>query len=137
MQPPKRAIATKKAPAAPEKKPEPKVEPKVEAAPPPPPPEPVKPKIRPHEPIKKMTGKEATAQFDQKLLQSFKDAFEVMDDNKDGILDKKDLKFMFGSVGQAVEDADIEAMLKEYAGPINFEVFVKMFGERYSCNSHF
>lgn len=132
FQPPKRTV-TKKTPAPPApKKEEPKAEPAAAAAPPPPP-EPVKPKIAPHVPNKKKTGKDAAAIFDQKLLQSFKDAFEVMDDNKDGIVDKKDLKNMFGSVGQAITDEEIDDMLKEFDGPINFENFVVMFGERYSC----
>lgn len=129
--PPKRTV-TKKAPPAPEKKPELKPEPKNETLPSPPL-EPTKPKILQHAPIKKKTGKDATAIFDQKLLQAFKDAFEVIDANKDGIIDKKDLKNVYESVGQAVTDDEIDDMLKECDGPLDFDKFVIMFGERYSC----
>uniref|UniRef100_A0A0N5AM83 EF-hand domain-containing protein n=1 Tax=Syphacia muris TaxID=451379 RepID=A0A0N5AM83_9BILA len=128
--PPKRTV-TKKAPATPEKKAEAKAEPKAEA--PAPPPEPVKPKIKAHVPLKKKTGKDAVAIFDQKLIQSLKDAFEVMDDNHDGVIDKKDLQTMYGTIGQAVTEEEIDTMLKESEGPLNFDNFVQMFAERYSC----
>ncbi|VDK30229.1 unnamed protein product [Gongylonema pulchrum] len=78
---------------------------------------------------KKKSGSEA-AQFDQKTIQEFKEAFGIMDQNKDGIIDKQDLKDLYAMMGQIASDAQIEAMIKEAPGPINFTVFLTLFGER-------
>ncbi|VDM97428.1 unnamed protein product [Thelazia callipaeda] len=78
---------------------------------------------------KKKSGSEAV-QFDQKTIQEFKEAFGIMDQNKDGIIDKQDLKDLYAMMGQIASDAQIEAMIKEAPGPINFTVFLTLFGER-------
>ncbi|CAB3399238.1 unnamed protein product [Caenorhabditis bovis] len=78
---------------------------------------------------KKRTASEAT-QFDQKTIQEFKEAFGIMDQNKDGVIDKNDLKDLYASMGQIASDSQIDAMIKEAPGPINFTVFLTLFGER-------
>uniref|UniRef100_A0A914R5D6 EF-hand domain-containing protein n=1 Tax=Parascaris equorum TaxID=6256 RepID=A0A914R5D6_PAREQ len=85
---------------------------------------------------KKRSGSEA-AQFDQKTIQEFKEAFGIMDQNKDGIIDKNDLKDLYASMGQIASDAQIDAMIKEAPGPINFTVFLTLFGERLTGSSSF
>lgn len=78
---------------------------------------------------KKRSGSEAQ-QFDQKTIQEFKEAFGIMDQNKDGIIDKGDLKDLYAMMGQIASDSQIDAMIKEAPGPINFTVFLTLFGER-------
>jgi Ca2+-binding EF-hand superfamily protein len=78
---------------------------------------------------KKRSGSEA-AQFDQRTIQEFKEAFGIMDQNKDGIIDKGDLKDLYAMMGQIASDKQIEEMIKEAPGPINFTVFLTLFGER-------
>ncbi|PIO77619.1 EF hand [Teladorsagia circumcincta] len=68
---------------------------------------------------KKRSGSEA-AQFDQKTINEFKEAFGIMDQNKDGIIDKNDLKDLYATMGQIASDKQIEDMIKEAPGPINF-----------------
>lgn len=53
-----------------------------------------------------------------------------MDQNKDGIIDKSDLKDLYATIGSIASDSQIDAMLKEAPGPINFTVFLTLFGER-------
>jgi len=53
-----------------------------------------------------------------------------MDQNKDGIIDKGDLKDLYAAMGSIASDSQIDAMLKEAPGPINFTVFLTLFGER-------
>jgi len=53
-----------------------------------------------------------------------------MDQNKDGIIDKADLKDLYAMIGSIASDSTIDAMLKEAPGPINFTVFLTLFGER-------
>ncbi|KAI1732030.1 myosin regulatory light chain 1 [Ditylenchus destructor] len=79
--------------------------------------------------VKKRTGSEA-AQFDQKTIQEFKEAFGIMDQDKDGIIDKNDLKNLYAMIGTVAGDSQIDNMLKEAPGPINFTVFLTLFGER-------
>ncbi|VDL72887.1 unnamed protein product [Nippostrongylus brasiliensis] len=78
---------------------------------------------------KARSGSEA-AQFDQKTINEFKEAFGIMDQNKDGIIDKGDLKDLYATMGQIASDKQIEDMIKEAPGPINFTVFLTLFGER-------
>jgi len=78
---------------------------------------------------KSRTGSEAST-FDQKTIQEFKEAFSIMDQNKDGIIDKSDLRDLYAAIGSIASDSQIDNMLKEAPGPINFTVFLTLFGER-------
>ncbi|KHJ43028.1 EF hand [Trichuris suis] len=66
--------------------------------------------------------------FDNKTVQEFKEAFGIMDQNKDGIICKNDLKDLYASLGQIASDSQLEEMIKEAPGPINFTTFLTLFG---------
>nr|XP_032655144.1 myosin regulatory light chain 2, skeletal muscle isoform [Chelonoidis abingdonii] len=69
--------------------------------------------------------------FDQTQIQEFKEAFTVIDQNRDGIIDKEDLRDTFAAMGRLnVKNEELDAMIKEASGPINFTVFLTMFGEK-------
>ncbi|XP_017176539.1 myosin regulatory light chain 10 isoform X1 [Mus musculus] len=69
--------------------------------------------------------------FDQSQIQEFKEAFTIMDQNRDGFIDKEDLRDTFAALGRInVKNEELEAMVKEAPGPINFTVFLTMFGEK-------
>lgn len=70
------------------------------------------------------------AMFDQGQIQEFKEAFNMIDQNHDGFICKEDLHDMLASLGQDPTDAYLEAMVGEAAGPINFTMFLTMFGEK-------
>ncbi|XP_019513623.1 PREDICTED: myosin light chain 5 isoform X3 [Hipposideros armiger] len=71
--------------------------------------------------------------FEQTQIQEFKEAFTLMDQNRDGFIDKEDLKDTYASLGKInVKDEELDAMLKEATGPINFTMFLNMFGEKLS-----
>lgn len=57
-----------------------------------------------------------------------------MDQNKDGIIDKQDLKDLYAMTGQIASDSQIDSMIKEAPGPINFTVFLTLFGEKLTGN---
>uniref|UniRef100_H9GTS2 Myosin light chain 11 n=1 Tax=Anolis carolinensis TaxID=28377 RepID=H9GTS2_ANOCA len=58
-------------------------------------------------------------------------AFTVIDQNRDGIIDKEDLRDTFAAMGRLnVKNEELDAMIKEASGPINFTVFLTMFGEK-------
>ncbi|XP_059358866.1 myosin regulatory light chain 2, ventricular/cardiac muscle isoform-like [Carassius carassius] len=69
--------------------------------------------------------------FEQTQIQEFKEAFTIMDQNRDGFIDKNDLRDTFAALGRLnVKQEELEEMLKEAPGPINFTVFLTMFGEK-------
>uniref|UniRef100_A0A3B1JIQ7 Myosin light chain 5 n=2 Tax=Astyanax mexicanus TaxID=7994 RepID=A0A3B1JIQ7_ASTMX len=69
--------------------------------------------------------------FEQTQIQEFKEAFTLIDQNRDGFIDKEDLKDTYASLGKLnVKDNELEDMLKEASGPINFTMFLNLFGEK-------
>ncbi|XP_030055466.1 myosin regulatory light chain 2, atrial isoform [Microcaecilia unicolor] len=69
--------------------------------------------------------------FEQSQIQEFKEAFSCIDQNRDGIITKSDLKETYAQLGKMnVKDEELEEMLKEGKGPINFTVFLTLFGEK-------
>lgn len=70
------------------------------------------------------------AMFDQSQIQEFKEAFNMIDQNRDGFIDGPDLKDMFASLGKDVEDDYVEDMLNDANGAINFTMFLTLFGEK-------
>ncbi|KAM6232289.1 myosin regulatory light chain 2, atrial isoform [Spheniscus humboldti] len=69
--------------------------------------------------------------FEQSQIQEFKEAFSCIDQNRDGIITKADLKETYSQLGKTnVSDNELEEMLKEGKGPINFTVFLTLFGEK-------
>ncbi|KAK1879793.1 Myosin regulatory light chain 2 smooth muscle minor isoform [Dissostichus eleginoides] len=70
------------------------------------------------------------AMFDQSQIQEFKEAFNMIDQNRDGFIDKEDLHDMLASLGKNPTDEYLEEMMNEAPGPINFTMFLTMFGEK-------
>uniref|UniRef100_A0A3P8UDY6 Myosin light chain 5 n=1 Tax=Amphiprion percula TaxID=161767 RepID=A0A3P8UDY6_AMPPE len=69
--------------------------------------------------------------FEQTQIQEFKEAFTLIDQNRDGFIDQEDLKDTYASLGKLnVKDGELEEMLKEASGPINFTMFLNLFGEK-------
>ena len=82
----------------------------------------------------KKRGQRATsnifAMFDQAQIQEFKEAFNVIDSNRDGFIDNEDLKDMLASLGQEPSDKVVDQMMSEAPGPLNFTMFLTLFGEK-------
>ncbi|KHN88395.1 putative myosin regulatory light chain [Toxocara canis] len=70
------------------------------------------------------------AMFDQAQIQEFKEAFNMIDQNRDGFIDVQDLQDMFASLGKEVKEDFLEKMVSEAPGPINFTMFLTLFGEK-------
>ncbi|XP_071143138.1 myosin regulatory light chain 2, smooth muscle minor isoform-like [Mytilus edulis] len=70
------------------------------------------------------------AMFDQTQIQEFKEAFNMIDQNRDGYIDKDDLLDMMTSLGKDPPNEYLEKMIKEAPGPINFTMFLTLFGEK-------
>ncbi|XP_021350834.1 myosin regulatory light chain B, smooth adductor muscle isoform X4 [Mizuhopecten yessoensis] len=68
----------------------------------------------------------------QKQIQEMKEAFTMIDQNRDGFIDINDLKEMFSSLGRTPDDKELTAMLKEAPGPLNFTMFLSIFSDKLS-----
>ncbi|KAI3383830.1 hypothetical protein SNEBB_010248 [Seison nebaliae] len=70
------------------------------------------------------------AMFDQAQIQEFKEAFNMIDQDRDGLISKEDLRDMLASLGKEVSDEYLEEMIAEAKGSINFTMFLTLFGEK-------
>uniref|UniRef100_A0A2R9A7H3 EF-hand domain-containing protein n=1 Tax=Pan paniscus TaxID=9597 RepID=A0A2R9A7H3_PANPA len=70
------------------------------------------------------------AMFDQSQIQEFKEAFNMIDQNRDGFINKEDLHDMLVSLGKNPTDAYLDAIMNEAPGPIDFTMFLTIFGEK-------
>jgi len=68
--------------------------------------------------------------FTQNQVAEFKEAFGFIDQDKDGILSKNDIRATFDQMGRLTSDKELEEMLSEASGPINFTMFLTIFGSR-------
>jgi len=65
--------------------------------------------------------------FDDATLEVYKECFKLMDIDKDGVINKSDLRAAFDNVGRLVMDDELNLMLKEVGGPCNYDNMIKMF----------
>merc|ERR1712193_369546 len=68
--------------------------------------------------------------FTQTQIQEFKEAFNMIDQNRDGFISQEDLGGMFSSMGKDHPADYLEAMIKEASADINFTTFLTLFGEK-------
>lgn len=78
----------------------------------------------------KRQGSSVFSVFSQKQVAEFKEAFQLMDHDKDGIIGKNDLRATFDSLGKLASDKELDAMLSEAPGPINFTQLLSLFANR-------
>ncbi|CAG0922763.1 unnamed protein product [Notodromas monacha] len=109
--------------------------PAPEPAPPPPAEEPKKASTRGSRKQAKRTGSNVFSMFSQKQVAEFKEGFQLMDADKDGILGKSDLRSAHDIVGRMCSEKELDEMLSDAPGPINFTTLLTMFGERMSGGS--
>ena len=68
--------------------------------------------------------------FSQRQIQEFKEAFGIMDCDKNGLLSEDDLVSAFAAVGKSISSGDASNMLSESPGPVNFTQMVTLFAEK-------
>ena len=69
----------------------------------------------------------AAEHFDDATLETYKECFRLMDIDKDGTINKTDLRAAFDNVGRLVMDDEINGMLSEVGGPCTYDNMIKMF----------
>lgn len=70
------------------------------------------------------------ALFKQSQIQEFKEAFAFMDADRDGIIIKEDLGNMYSTLGREPDSKQLDEMIAECPGQLNFTAFLTLFGEK-------
>merc|ERR1712088_758077 len=68
--------------------------------------------------------------FSEEQIQMYKDCFKLMDINKDGQLDKNDLRGAFDNVGVLMSESELDGLLGEISGPCTCDNMIEMFQEK-------
>merc|ERR1711872_907660 len=84
---------------------------------------------------KKGGGSNVFDMFTQKQVAEFKEGFQIMDRDRDGVIDKADLRGTFDEIGRMCAEAELDEMLADAPGPINFTTLLHMFASRSSGES--
>merc|ERR1712121_345562 len=79
-------------------------------------------------------GKGQNDGFSEEQLQMYKDCFKLMDINKDGVLDKNDLRGAFDNVGVLMTESELDELLGEVSGPCTYDNMVKLFQDKMAGN---
>jgi len=80
----------------------------------------------------KKSGSNVFSMFSQKQVAEFKEGFAMMDADKDGVLSKNDLRHTHDIIGRICQEKELDAMLNDAPGPINFTMLISMFADRMS-----
>jgi len=70
------------------------------------------------------------ALFNQGQIQEFKEAFQMMDLDRDGVLNAEDLCGIWQQTGREADPKVVDEMIKESPGQLNFTHFLNLFGEK-------
>merc|ERR1712106_1166982 len=73
---------------------------------------------------------EGNGGFSEDQIQMYKDCFKLMDINKDGQLDKNDLRGAFDNIGVIMTEDELDSLLGEISGPCTPDNMIAMFQEK-------
>ena len=76
-------------------------------------------------------GKGAAA-FSDEQMEVYRECFKLMDIDKDGVINKNDLRAAFDNVGALMAEQELDSMLGEIGGPCNFDNMIKCFEAKMS-----
>merc|ERR1711974_186583 len=80
---------------------------------------------------KKRSTSNVFSQFEQSQIQEFKEAFQMIDADRNGIITVGDLKATYASLGVRDIDQDmLDNMCAEAGAPINFTIFLNMLADK-------
>merc|ERR1711894_27490 len=68
--------------------------------------------------------------FSEEQVQMYKDCFKLMDINKDGTLDKNDLRGAFDNIGVLMSESELDDLMGEVSGPCTVQGMINMFQEK-------
>merc|ERR1711872_50402 len=70
--------------------------------------------------------------FSEDQIQMYKDCFKLMDINKDGVLDKNDLRGAFDNVGVLMTESELDGFLGRSADPAHMTTWSRCSRRRWT-----
>ena len=71
-----------------------------------------------------------TSHINKEQLKQLQEAFNLIDQDRDGVISKDDLQTILISLGQKPTDMEVREMLNEVPGSVDFARFSSMFASR-------
>jgi len=78
----------------------------------------------------KKAKRSGSQMFSNKQMNDFKEAFTLMDADKDGVVMKNDLRQTMDQLGRSLSDKEADEILSEANGPLNFTALLAMFAAK-------
>ena len=72
----------------------------------------------------------ATTHLNKEQLKQLQEAFNVIDQDRDGVISKEDLQTILVSLGQKPTEKEVRDMLNEVPGNVDFARFLSMFASK-------
>jgi Ca2+-binding EF-hand superfamily protein len=70
--------------------------------------------------------------FSPKQIQDYQDSFNFMDMDKDGVISKGDLRATYDAMGRMADEKNLDELLNEATGPLNFQGLLALIAARMS-----
>jgi len=74
--------------------------------------------------------------FSEEQIQMYKDCFKLMDINKDGVIDKNDLRGAFDNVGVLMSEEELDDLMGEVSGDCTEESLINMFQSKLAAEGN-
>jgi Ca2+-binding EF-hand superfamily protein len=81
-------------------------------------------------------GKGDNGGFSQDQIDMYKDCFLLMDIDKDGQINKNDLRAAFDNVGKLMDESELDDMMGEVGGSCTFDAMINMFQNKMAGGSN-
>merc|ERR1712045_169329 len=81
-------------------------------------------------------GKGDNGGVSEDQINMYKECFKLMDMDKDGTINKSDLRAAFDNVGKLMDESELDDMLSEVGGACTFDGMIKMFQEKMAGGSN-
>ena len=72
-------------------------------------------------------GKGSEGGFSEDQLEMYRECFKLMDIDKDGVINKNDLRAAFDNIGSLVSEQELESMLGEIGGAVQLRQHGQVF----------
>merc|ERR1712088_665603 len=77
-------------------------------------------------------GKGDNGGFSEDQINMYKECFKLMDMDKDGTINKSDLRAAFDNVGKLMDESELDDMLSEVGGACTFDGMLKTWGDKFT-----
>jgi len=89
-------------------------------------------RLKKSKPSYQRTNSQTFKMFDEAQIKEFKEIFGFLDQDGNGVIEVDDLVALHGIMGKPADEAALGAMIAEAPGPLDFQMLLRLFGEKMS-----